>query len=41
MKKFEISEETLTAILNYLGSKPYVEVFQGIEMLKNLKEIKE
>jgi len=39
--KYEISQETVEALIKYLASKPYVEVAQGIQALQNLKEIKE
>ena len=38
---YKIKEETLNNLLKYLVSKPYAEVFQGIEELKNLEQIKE
>lgn len=38
---FEISAEQIRALLNYLASKPYGEVHEGIHMLQNLKKIEE
>lgn len=40
MKKYEIDEQTLVNVLNYLVSRPYKEVAKGIQSLQNLKEIK-
>jgi len=34
MKTLQISEQLLNAILGYLGSRPYQEVFQLIEALQ-------
>ena len=31
-----ISEEQVAALLNYLITRPYAEVFRGIEMLESL-----
>ena len=31
-----ISEEQVQGLLNYLVSRPYAEVFRGVEMLENL-----
>ena len=39
MKKYEISEETLKGLLQYLSTRPYSEVYQGIHALQSLKEI--
>lgn len=36
MKKYAIDEQTLSSILSYLQGRPYAEVFQGIEALRNL-----
>ena len=33
---FEIKEEIAQAILNYLATKPYQEVFQFVQVLQNL-----
>jgi hypothetical protein len=35
---FEIKKELLEAMLNYLANKPYIEVFQLVNALQNLKE---
>lgn len=40
MKKFIIEEEALKAILAYLATRPYQEVFQGIQLLMALPELK-
>lgn len=37
---YKISEEQIKALLNYLASKPYGEVFEGIKMLQSLEKIK-
>lgn len=34
-----ISADIVNAILKYLGGKPYVEVFEGIQALQNLKKL--
>lgn len=39
MKKFEITQEQIEALLKYLVSKPFAEVAQGVEMLTKLPEI--
>lgn len=39
MRKFEIDERTLSAILQYLLSRPMGEVEAGVNALRNLKEI--
>lgn len=39
MKKYEITEEIVNGLLNYLKSKPYEEVVKGIQTLLQLKEI--
>lgn len=39
-RKFEIKEEELGRILNYLSSKPFNEVAKMITDLQQLKEIK-
>ena len=41
MKNYKINEETLQGILSYLAGRPYAEVFQGIQALQSLDEIKE
>ena len=38
--KYIIDEEILRGILSYLVSRPYQEVFQGIQALQQLKELK-
>jgi hypothetical protein len=46
MKQFKITEELANKILQYLASRPYLEVaeliskFQGIEPIENIKESK-
>ena len=35
--KYEITQEQLQAILNYLGSRPYVEVIKLIQILGQLQ----
>lgn len=40
-KKFIITEEILNGIVQYLASKPYGEVAEGIQALSTLEEIKE
>jgi hypothetical protein len=39
MKKLQISEQLLNAVVNYLGTRPYQDVFQMIEALQ--AEVKE
>lgn len=34
MKKYEVSEELLNAVLNYMGTKPYSEVFQLVKAIQ-------
>lgn len=34
MKKYEVSEELLNAVLNYIGTKPYSEVFQLVKAIQ-------
>ena len=41
MKNFIIAEELLNTTLTYLGRKPYIEVFQLIDKLRNVEEVKE
>ena len=40
-KTFEISEELVDGLLNYLSERPHKEVRDGVTALENLKEIKE
>ena len=40
MKKYEISEELIRALLAYLLERPYKEVAEGVAALQRLKEIK-
>lgn len=35
MKNFQISEQLLNAIIGYLGTRPYQEVFQMVTALQN------
>jgi len=39
MKQYIIDEEVLRGIFSYLVSRPYQEVFQGIQALQQLKEL--
>lgn len=39
MKKFEISEQLANAILQYLASRPYAEVYQLVAALQKIEEI--
>lgn len=39
MRKFEIMEEGLQELLNFLASQQYAVVYQLIEKLQNLREI--
>jgi len=41
MKKFEITEEQIRALLSYLVDKPFKEVANGVSMLQGLPEIKD
>lgn len=41
MKEYKIKEDEVKALVSYLQKKPYEEVFQGINMLSKLEEIKE
>ena len=34
MNKYAVSEESLTAILNYLATRPYVEVYKILPLLQ-------
>ena len=38
---YKIDEQTVQALLAYLGQRPYVEVAQGIEALQKLEKIKD
>lgn len=38
---YQISEEQIKALLNYLASKPYLEVHEGIKMLQSLEKVEE
>jgi len=38
--KYEISEELVKALLNYLAAKPYAEVHQAVQALQELKKVK-
>ena len=40
MKNFKISEEDAQKILEYLGSCQYQQVYQLVQILMNLEEIK-
>jgi hypothetical protein len=39
MKKFIIEEDFANAILNYIATKPYVEVFDFVKGFQGLKEV--
>lgn len=39
--EFKIEEKQLNVLLNYLATKPYVEVFQIVQMLTTLSQIEE
>lgn len=39
--EYKINEELLKQLLNYLASKPYVEVHQAITALQGLSKIEE
>ena len=41
MKKFQITQEQVNAILNYLAERPFKEVAAGIQMLNSLPEAQE
>jgi hypothetical protein len=41
MNNYKLPEPVLQAIMSYLVSRPYAEVANGIEMLKNLQKINE
>ena len=36
---FQIDEKLANAILNYLATRPYAEVFQMVELMRQLKKI--
>jgi len=38
---FKLNEELANKLLNYLASKPFAEVFQLIQQLQKLEQIKE
>ena len=40
-KKYEITEQQAQSIMSSLVNQPYKEVYQGVKMLQELKEIKE
>ena len=37
--KYEINEELVKALLNYLAQRPYLEVHEAIKALQELKKI--
>ena len=39
MKEYIIPEELVQALLSYLKSRPYIEVFEGVQALESLKAI--
>lgn len=39
--KYEIEETQIKNLINYLQNKPFIEVYQGIEMLSKLKKVEE
>jgi hypothetical protein len=41
MPKYIITEETLNSIVQYLASRPYFEVAEGIKMLSNLEKLQD
>ena len=41
MKKYEISEDLVKALLTYLETKPFKEVSEGVKALMSLEELKE
>jgi len=41
MKTYKITEEQAQQILNYLGTCPYGQVYQLVQILMTLEEIKE
>lgn len=40
-KHYVISEQHLQAIVAYLNSKPYIEVVEGMNLLKNLQTVEQ
>lgn len=40
MKKYEISEEDAQQIINYLSGCPFAHVYQLVQIMTNLKEIR-
>ncbi len=38
-KTYEIKQKDIEGLIRYLQQRPYIEVFQGISLLTNLKEI--
>lgn len=40
MKKYEITQEQLDSVLKYLYGRPFAEVYQGINVLSTIPEIK-
>jgi hypothetical protein len=38
---FEVSQDTIIAVLNYLGKRPYVEVAELIVKLSQLKQVEQ
>lgn len=38
---YKIDEQTVQALLTYLGQRPYIEVVQGIEALQKLEKLNE
>ena len=36
---YEIEEKQVKALINYLQNKPYIEVYQGIDLLTKLKKV--
>jgi hypothetical protein len=39
--QYKINEQLVNAVLNYLATRPYVEVFQLVEALKKVEKIEE
>lgn len=38
---YKLPKETLDVLVNYLAKKPYIEVYQLIEQLRQLEQIKD
>lgn len=38
---YQLDAETINQLMRYLSTKPYVEVYELIEKLKNVKPIKQ